>query len=144
MVKSAYEILASQQGCITFKASNENDIEIINAYLNHQNFSDIPPEYVEFLYLSDGLIFNGIELFGTESHQRSEKNYTFPSLKDVNAKYIPYDFFTRKLVLGRISEAIILFDKKNGVYAIVDRINLRSRIETASFCEILKILATYC
>ena len=63
----------------------------------------------------------------------------FPNLITVNEYYLNYDYFIRKLVIGRISENILLYDGAENVYSVTDRINLRPVIEAENLAAFLKI-----
>lgn len=126
-------------GCVFFEPAVESNLSKINHELTTRNFAPIPEEYYNFLKLTDGLIFNGIELYGSVPHYRELKEYTFPNLITVNEYYLNYDYFIRKLVIGRISENLLLYNENEKVYTIADRINLRPILECESFVAFLKI-----
>lgn len=129
----------SLPGCITFEPAIEANLIKVEAELNSRSFAAVPEDYKTFLKLSDGLIFNGVELYGSIPHYRPNKEYTFPNLITANETYINYDYFTRKLVIGRISESILLYDSENHIFSVIDRINLRPRVEVNNFPDFLKI-----
>ncbi len=126
-------------GNVFFEPAVERNLNKINIELTNRNFAPIPDEYRNFLKLTDGLIFNGIEFYGCMPHYREEKEYTFPNLITVNEYYLSYDYFIRKLVIGRISENLLLYNDAEKVYTITDRINLRPILECESFIAFLKI-----
>ena len=97
-----------------------------------------------FLSRSDGLFYDGIELYGCSSHYRESKNYKFPNLLEINQNYAAYNFFKNKLVVGRCSESIIYYDRRGNYYALADRINLRSRKEVENFAAMLALLRRLC
>ncbi len=126
-------------GSVVFEPALEANLVKIDNELTERKFSAIPKEYRNFLQSNDGLIFNGVEFYGSVPHYREEKNYTFPNLITVNEYYLNYDYFIRKLVIGRISENILVYDGAENTYAITDRINLRPVIETENLAAFLKI-----
>lgn len=143
MNKELFEKICRHEGNVVFLPSSDEEIKNTNSFLSTQSFAEIPADYQNFLKLSNGIIFNGIELMGTLPQQRIEKKYIFPDLIQINKPYSKYEYFNSKLVLGRLSESIICYDGTNATYALIDRINLRSRFESKSFREmffyILKI-----
>ncbi|MDR1026486.1 MAG: YrhA family protein [Lactobacillus sp.] len=136
-------LFKDQESCITFKPSSPEEIDRINEYLISKRFCPLPLEFIQFLKQTNGFIFNGIELFGSIPHYRAEKKYIFPDLEKVNSHYDTYMFFTKKVILGRMSESILTYDSKDGFYSVVDRMKLRSRFETKTFQELLKYLTKY-
>lgn len=144
MIKDCVKQFSQFPGCVTFPPCPEESITHVSTLLSASGFSTIPPEYKEFLKITDGLSYNGIELFGSRSHNRPEKGYTFPDLAASTFHYEDYDFFRRKIILGRVSESLIFYDKISERYAIADRLSLRSRCEAKTFIEILKIFLDIC
>lgn len=145
MTKSAQylEKFKEQESCTTFAPASFENIEKTSTFLSTNNACPLPLEYINFLKTTDGLIFNGIELFGAQEHFRPQKHYTFPHLAALNAPYSEYKFFQRKVILGRLSESFLIFDCKDGFYAVVDRMRLRSRFECKTFAELLHYLSRY-
>lgn len=124
---------------VAFAPATEANIIKIEAELTCRNFASIPEEYKTFLKLTDGISFNGIEFYGTTQHYRQEKDYTFPDLISVNKEYLNYDFFINKIIIGGISESLLLYDQTNKTYTITDRTNLRPHMEVNTFTDLLKI-----
>lgn len=144
MIEDCIKNFKKFPGCVTFPPCSDEDIIHVSSLLSASGFSPIPPEYKEFLKITNGLSYNGMEFFGTRNHNRPEKHYTFPDLAASTFHYEDYDFFKRKTILGRISESIIFYDKNGDYYAIADRLTLRSRRETATFEEILTLFLEIC
>ena len=126
-------------GSVVFEPAVDANLTRIDAELTSRNFSAIPGEYRNFLKLNAKRKRNGIEFYGSIPHYREKKNYTFPNLITVNEYYLNYDYFIRKLVIGRISENILLYDGAENVYSVTDRINLRPVIEAENLAAFLKI-----
>lgn len=141
MISKFLNLYKSKNNCIHFSPAEEDSYIRTDDYLLKHNFCKLPDEYKMFLKLTNGLIYDGIEFYGTIPHDRIEKNYTFPDIIMMCENYANYEFFTNKVVLGQISESIILYDEKSSSFAVIDRFNLRSRIECNSFAEILETYA---
>lgn len=141
MISKFLNLYKSHNHCICFPPAEEESYNLVDNYLLKHNQCKLPDEYKMFLKLTNGLIYDGIEFYGTIPHERIEKNYTFPSIIMVCQNYANYEFFANKIVLGQISESIILYDDKSASFAVVDRLNLRSRLECSKFAEILEIYA---
>ena len=140
MIDDLYKIIRSQPGAVTFPSAPEGELKKVQNYLASRNFGILPEDYLEFLRLTDGLSFNGIELYGSQPHFRESKNYTFPDLVSINQNYSDYNFFARKVILGRTSENILYFNQSPVCFTLADRINLRSRIEAPSLLELLQTI----
>lgn len=144
MIEKQLKIFMNFKGTVTFPPSDENDIIRVNQFLESHQFSAIPKEYQQLLKITNGFIYNGIEFFGTVNHYRDEKKYTFPDLLASNMHYEKYDFFQNKIIIGRISENLMFYDKSTQNYAIADRLSLRSRREVSSFSDLMEIFLRIC
>lgn len=140
MVKKCLETLRSRGNIITFPPASSHDLGHLNKFFQTSIGSSIPDSYYEFLSTTDGLIYNGMEFFGAAPHERLEKRYIFPDIESVNIRFMKYNFFAEKIIIGQLSEGLIYYDHKSGCYAISDRINLRSHTELNTFSELLKTL----
>ena len=109
---------AGRPGAVFFPPALSGEIEMLNTSLLMLNFSPLPDDYAAFLSRSDGLFYDGIELYGCSSHYRESKNYKFPNLLEINRNYAAYNFFKNKLVVGRCSESIIYYDRRGNYYAL--------------------------
>lgn len=121
--------------CITFLPALKKKLSATDELLSHLELARIPHEYTAFLQLTDGMIFNGIEFFGTTKHPR--RGYIFPDLKTINLAYARYSFFKNKIILGHASETLLIYDDGTKKYSIADRINLRPLNEVNSFKKLL-------
>lgn len=144
MIKKMIDKFKAQKGSVSFDGASLDSIKEVDTFFLQNNFSDIPDDYKSFLEYTNGLIYNGIEFFGTQFHHREERNYYFPDIVTINKHYKKYTFFEQKIIIGRLSESIILYDKKAGYFAIVDRIKLRSRTEYEDMEELLEFLMGAC
>lgn len=140
MIKEYYRTISSQVSAVTFQPATEQQVHQLNQVLKINLFSQLPEEYIDFLNLSDGLIYNGIEFYGLNSHHRLENKYFLPDLESCNTQYIKYSFFTNKVILGRLSEGIICYNFQSKIFSVSDRINLRPRMEFTTFEELFKTL----
>lgn len=144
MIKDDLNYFSNQPGGVIFSPALTGEIDKLNTSLLLQNFSPIPEDYAAFLKMSNGMFYDGIELYGCSSHYREAKNYKFPDLKEINQNYADYHFFHNKLVIGRCSESLIYYDHRAAIYALADRINLRSRQEVESFTALFALLRQLC
>ena len=95
------------------------------------------PDYFKFLAFTDGLIFNGLKIFGTQTHQREEKNYAFPSLLEINMNFLARNRSHDFVILGEINEDLIIYHIKEKNYQLIDKTDLVSEISFPRFYDIL-------
>ena len=144
MTENIISSLLHDDYAVIFAPALEQDISDTNLFLQKHNRGTLPPDYLHLLRQSDGLSYNGIELFGTSTHPRPQQGYNFPNLIRVNSTYLKYDFFQKKIVFGRLSEAVLFYNQKIESYTLADRINLRSRFETKNFADFMSVLQNLC
>ena len=142
MINLSKDFIKNKYIC-TFHPSTIEEIKLANVALLKNNFARIPLDYQSFLLMTNGMIYNGVEFMGTIEQERFEKNYIFPSLQKLNYNFVDYDFFSKKIILGRTSEAFMVYDETDGNYMILDRIKLISLFEFKSLKELMKEVQTF-
>ena len=140
MHNNLQEILSKQKDIICFTGANDEQIASISQKLLKNNIPSIPESYINFLKTSNGLSFDGIELFGTEDIPREEKKYIFPSLFSSNQDFSNYEFFINKLIIGITSENFIIYDSETKKYSTIDAISLHTLEEFSDIKDLLSYL----
>ncbi len=97
----------------------------------------IPSDYVQFLTLSDGLCWNGIELFGICEHERRDTVFLHPTLKEKQEDKIFQKVFFKTLLVGRGPEELILYSNETHSYHIVDRDTLDVMVKLPRLADVL-------
>ena len=118
-----------------FVPADDKGIRFTSSMLASHYFSPIPPNYIELLKFSDGLIWNGIELFGTRSHEREKYDYILPGIIEMNLDFLGYEFFGGKMILGRASEELFVFDARTRKYIIINRLDFSVAAAFVNFSE---------
>lgn len=138
MDKNILNTLQNKSGFIAFKAASEKDIAKLLQTLNLSSFPKLPDDYCDFLQQSDGFIFNDIELYGCNIHKR--QGYEFPNIEFIARLTSGNSFFHKNIIIGLISEEIIIYNAENAFYAVIDRVTLDYLAQYDSFAELLKFL----
>jgi len=97
----------------------------------------IPSDYVQFLTLSDGLSWNGLELFGIEAHERKDTVFASPTLKDEQEKNDLKKLFPKALAVGRMGEELILYFNETHAYHIIDRYTYDTIVKLPRLSDVL-------
>ena len=100
-------------------------------------FYPYPAGIFKFLNLSDGLVWDGMELFSCTAHERAGTVFNHPTLVDYHAKYAKGLFFAKRLVLGRGTEFLVCYDSASHCYELVDRDSLKPMLKLPRFEDIL-------
>ena len=144
MIKTLLEKTFAQNGCICFPPSAEENILLTNQQLSSLGFAALPPDFAALLSVCDGFYYDGLEILGVKPHPRPLKNYTFADIVEVNRPFAEYVFFKGKVIIGRLSENIIVYDGINKLFAVIDRVNLCSQVEFSDFADLMVSLLRLC
>ena len=126
-----------QTYALVFPAASIMDIQRTSIQLVKQGLVQIPTDYVQFLSTTDGLNWNGLELFSIHEHER--KDCVFPSIQ-----LLPYQstqnlksLFPKSLILGFSSEYFILYEAPKKEYVIVDRYTYMPVVKLPRLADVL-------
>lgn len=122
---------------LLFRSANLTEAQAVSIGLVKAGFGRIPRGYLKFLNLSDGLVWQDLELFGCASHERAGTVFDQQNLLTYQSKYAQGRFFARRLVLGRLTEALICYNSENQCYELVNRDSLMIMLKFPRFEDIL-------
>lgn len=140
MVSQLQKFLTNAPGITAFPPATTKEISKLSQGLARFGVSDIANDYYSFLKQTDGLILNDVELYGCNTHKRNF--YEFPNIEFIVQLTADNDFFKKNVIIGLMSEEIILYNGENSFYAIADRVTLDYLAQYKSFTELLEALAT--
>ena len=113
------------------------DIQRTSISLVKHGLVQIPNDYIQFLSITDGLNWNGLELFSIHEHER--KDCVFPCIQ-----LLPYQatqnlksLFPKSLILGFAPEHFILYEAPQKEYIIVDRYTYAPIVKLPRFADVL-------
>lgn len=120
-----------------FKPSAEKDLQALRFQMAKDKMIPLPADYIQFLMLTDGLIYNGLRFFGVTSHEREKANYSYPSLLEINK-----DFYSRHrrndvLIVGEKDEDLLIYSPKMKTYQIMDKMDLIADLELPRFFDLI-------
>lgn len=122
---------------VTFSPADDRSLKFAITMLSSHGFISIPEEYINFLKITNGLIWNGLELYGTKGYDRENKNYSLPGIIDINLDFMGIDGLSGKLILGRASEELLVYSGKDNRYQCVDRTDFLVTQVAPSFSELI-------
>ena len=122
---------------VTFEPADERAIKFAGAMLTSHGVIPIPEEYIDFLKITDGLVWNGMELYGTKAYDRESKGYSLPGIIDANMDFMGIDALAGKMILGRASEELLVYSGKDNRYQCVDRTDFMVTQVAPSFSELI-------
>ena len=122
---------------VTFDGADTKALKNTDAALTSHSFPTLPKEYAEILKITDGLIWNGIELYGTKSYERELKGYTIPGIVDVNMDFMGFDALSGKLIVGRMPEELLVYSASDSLWGCMDRTDFMIMQTAPSLKELL-------
>ncbi|MCR5734152.1 MAG: YrhA family protein [Lachnospiraceae bacterium] len=107
------------------KPAKGEEIQRCNEDLAELGFGFIPPDYIEFLEVADGVAWNGFEFFGVFRVTVKKSGYVLPDLISMNQKIREDKFgMDNRLYLGRFDDDIYVYDRSEDMYLTLDNLTL--------------------
>ena len=120
-----------------FKPVSQAELRSLRMAMAKEKMPPLPADYLQFLSLTDGLMYNGLRFFGVKKHDRENLSYTYPDLLSVNQ-----DFYSRNrrqdvLILGEKDEDLLVFNPKKKTYLLMDKMDLIGDLNLPRFFDLL-------
>ena len=120
-----------------FAPSEMMDIQRTSITLVKKGWIQIPTDYIQFLRLTDGLSWNGLELFAIKEHERRDSVFAQPLLLNYQEEHSLKNIFPKALILGRATEELIIYRGDLKEYHIVDRNTYEPIIKLPRLTDVL-------
>ena len=120
-----------------FKPVGEENLRALRMKMAKEKLPALPPDYIQFLTLTDGLMYNGLRFFGVKEHDREMLSYTYPSLLSVNQDFIQRKRRKDILIIGEKDEDWLVYLPKQKAYQLVDKLDLVGDLNLPRFFDIL-------
>lgn len=120
-----------------FAPAQMMDIQRTSITLVKKGWIQIPADYIQFLSLTDGLSWNGLELFAIKEHERRDSVFTQPTILNYQEENSLKNLFPKALILGRASEELILYRGDLKEYHILDRYTYEPVIKLPRLTDVL-------
>ncbi len=104
-----------------FAPAQMMDIQRTSIVLVKKGWVQIPTDYIQFLRLTDGLSWNGLELFAIKEHDRRDSVFSQPTILNYQEENSLKSIFPKALILGRATEELIIYRSDLKEYHILDR-----------------------
>ena len=128
---------AKMQDALLFRSATLAEAQSLSIALVKAGFPRIPRDYLKFLELSDGLLWNELELFSCGTHERAGTVFNQPEILNYQTKYAVGQFFSKRLVLGRSTECLVCYEAQNRCYELIDRNSLSVMLKFPRFEDLL-------
>ena len=123
-----------------FSGVSVAQVQAMSINLIRVGYPRIPRGYLNFLGFSDGLVWNGLELFSCGHHVRAGTVFDQPDIFSYQEKYALGKIFSKYLILGRTTEILICYDTLKHNYLLLDRSSLKVILKFPRFEDSLYYL----
>ncbi len=120
-----------------YPPAEPDEINKVYFGLLQNGFGRLPSDYRSFLMLTDGLFWNGLELFATREHERDNGAYFHRGILQQQARFATNPALHKKIILGLSPEEIIAYDVVRKEYQVIDRYSYTAFIKFPGFADIL-------
>ncbi len=120
-----------------FKPVSEDDLRILRMTMAKDKMLPIPSDYLQFLKLTDGLMYNGLRFWGAKDHEREQNGYTYPSLLSVNKDFLMRNRRNDILIIGEKDEDLLIYSPAEKVYQIMDKTDLIPDLNLPRFFDVI-------
>ena len=126
-----------QTYALVFPPAQIMDIQRASISLVKQGSIQIPNDYVQFLTVTDGLNWNGVEFFSIYEHER--KDCVFPSIQllKYQATQNLKSLYPKSLILGFAPEHLIIYEAPKKEYIILNRYTYAPVTKLPRFADVL-------
>lgn len=126
-----------QMYALIFSPAEIMDIQRTSIFLVKKGLVQIPNDYIQFLSITDGLNWNGIEFFSIHEHERKDCVFSNFQLLSYQSTQNLKPLFLKSLILGIAPEQLILYEATKKEYVIVDRYTFAPVIKLPRFVDVL-------
>lgn len=110
-----------QDYAVFFPPAKINEIQKVNIQLVQTGLAALPQDYIDFLTMTNGIFYNGLELFATTSHEREKGAFFHRSIMEIQKLFSQNPSVKNKIILAQAPEEFVLYDFQKKEYQIMDR-----------------------
>jgi len=118
------------------KPVTNSEVEQCQMDLKEMALESIPNGYIDFLKLSNGFSWNGIEFYSTYRVTDPETNYMLLDIVSANDEFNDLYQLDHLVLLGKEDEDYYAYNISNGLYEILERESRQAMEEFKTFDEL--------
>lgn len=126
-----------QESAVFFPPAKYADIHMVNTILTRTGLAPLPQDYMNLLLLTNGLFYNGLELFATTEHEREKGAFFHRSIPQMQRLYSDNPIINNKIFLAQAPEEFVLYDFKKKEYILLDRYTYTTVARFPLFLDVL-------
>ena len=110
-----------QDYAVFYPPVDAHEIQMVNNALVQDGLAALPQDYMNFLMMTNGLFYNGLEMFATREHEREKGAFFHRAIVQMQRFYTSNPALNGKILLAQAPEEFVLYDFKRKEYQIMDR-----------------------
>ena len=118
------------------------EIHQANVSLVKAKVPSIPSDYAVFLTLTDGLYWNGLELYALNEREREKGAFKHTGIVQNYETYLSNPLLKKKLIIGEAPEEFIAYYAPQNEYQILDRYTYKVILKLPRFFDVLYFYAS--
>ena len=122
---------------VMFPGLDVKRIQQASLLLRKAGSPQIPSDYVAFLTLTDGLSWNGLELYSLSEHERDNGAFKHIGLLQSYDEQSQNPLLKKKLIIGQAPEELIAYYPIQNEYQILDRYTYQVILRLPRFFDVL-------
>lgn len=126
-----------QESAVFFSPAKYADIHMVNTILTRTGLAPLPQDYINLLLLTNGLFYNGLELFATEEHEREKGAFFHRGIPQMQRIYSENPIINNKILLAQAPEELVVYDFRKKEYLIIDRYTYSTIVRFPQFLDVL-------
>lgn len=126
-----------QDYAVIFPPARMSEINAVNQKLVEMDLGYLPQDFAEFLQFTNGLFWNGLEIFATQEHERDKGSYFHREIIKTQMLYTQNPMVKGKIILAYSNEDVVAYDCFRKEYQILDRYTYTIFIKFPKFMDII-------
>lgn len=126
-----------QDYAIIYPPAESAEIDSVYFSLLQNGYGRLASDYRTFLMMTDGLFWNGLELFATREHERNNGAHFHRGILQMQSIFAANALLKKKIILGISPEELIAYDAARKEYQIIDRYSYTIFVKFPGFSDIL-------
>lgn len=126
---------------VMFPGEDIKEIQKASVVLVKAGIPQIPTDYAEFLTLTNGAAWNGLDLFSLSEQDREEGAFKHTGILQHYQTQLENPVLKKKLVLGTAPEELIVFYAPQNEYQILDKHSYNVIVKLPRFIDVLYFYA---
>lgn len=126
-----------QDYAVLFPPADYREIQEISQALVQMGLVPLPGDYSDFLLLTNGLFWNGLEIFATTEQERNNGAFFHRGIFQMQKVLLANNGLKNKIVFAMAPEEYIAYDIQRKEYQIIDRYSYTVFVKFPRFSDIL-------